>query len=96
MLVPLVDGEEPLPVQRVVVLADSTNGLSGALDLSTWWFINTELTVHLHRPPVNEWVALDALSTYQPSGAGLAEGVLYDAGGRIGRSAQSLLVGRRA
>ena len=49
--VPLVAGEETSALQRLVVLADSGNGLSRLLDVQGWWFINTELTVHLHRQP---------------------------------------------
>lgn len=67
--VPLVAGEEPSPMQRLVVLADSGNGLSGLLGLDRWWFINTELTVHLHRQPAGEWLCLRALTTLDNHGA---------------------------
>ena len=46
---PLVEGEEPTPLQRVLVAADSGNGVSAALDYRRYLFINTDLTVHLHR-----------------------------------------------
>ena len=62
----LVAGEPLSPVARVVLLADTGNGLSRVLDVDTWWFINIELTVHLHRPPVGEWVLLAAKSTVEP------------------------------
>jgi hypothetical protein len=93
--IPLVAGEEPSPVQRVAVLADSGNGLSNLLDLEKWWFINTELTLHLHRQPVGEWVWVDARSTLDEYGSGLAETVLGDGSGSVGRGAQALLVGPR-
>jgi hypothetical protein len=94
-LVPLVAGEEPSALQRLVLLADSGNGLSRVLDLSGWWFINTELTVHLHRQPAGEWTCVRARTLLDDQGAGLAETVLYDAGGRVGRGAQALMVGPR-
>lgn len=91
----LVAGEELSPLQHTVVVADSGNGLSRVLDMHEWWFINTELTVHLHRAPVGEWTGVRARSTLDPSGVGLAETQLYDLVGRIGRGAQALLVGVR-
>ena len=93
--IPLVAGEEPTPVQRLVAVADSGNGLSGLLPFDSWWFINTDLTIHLHRVPTGEWIHVSARSTLDPSGVGLAETELYDRDGRVGRGAQSLLVGPR-
>lgn len=93
--VPLVAGEEPSGLQRLLVLADSGNGLSRVLDADTWWFINTELTVHLHRLPAGAWLCVDAVTTLGRSGVGLAETELYDESGRVGRGAQALLVGPR-
>jgi hypothetical protein len=93
--VPVVDGEEPTPLQRVLVAADSGNGVSAALDWREFLFINCDLTVHLARHPAGEWVCLDAVTQPEPDGVGLADTALYDEHGRIGRAAQSLLVARR-
>ena len=90
MRVPLVAGEEPTPLQRVLVAADSGNGVSAALDWRRYLFINTDLSVHLLRPPDGEWVCLDAVT--RVDGLGLTETELWDERGRIGRAAQSLLV----
>jgi Thioesterase-like superfamily len=91
----LVSGEEPTPLQRVLVAADSGNGVSAALDWRRFLFINTDLSVHLHRPPAGEWVCLDARTFPEPHGVGLADTALYDERGRIGRAAQTLLVRER-
>lgn len=93
--VPLVAGEEPSGLQRLMVLADSGNGLSRTLDMTDWWFINTELTVHLHRPPAGEWICVQARTTLGDRGAGLADTVLFDDEGPVGRGAQALMVGPR-
>lgn len=93
--VPLVAGERIGAVQRQLLLADSGNGLSMLLDPHRWWFINTELTVHLYRPPTGEWVGLAARTTLGGQGAGLAESTLFDMAGAVGRAAQALLVGPR-
>jgi hypothetical protein len=94
MRVPLVEGEEPTPLQRVLVAADSGNGVSAALDWRQYLFINTDLSVHLLRPPAGEWVCLDAVT--HVDGLGLSDTALWDEGGRIGRAAQTLLVRRRS
>jgi hypothetical protein len=82
-------------LQRVLALADSGNGVSSELDPREWWFINPELSVHLHREAEGEWVCLDAQTQVSEGGVGLATSVLSDARGPIGVGAQSLLVARR-
>ncbi|HEY6709319.1 MAG TPA: thioesterase family protein [Actinomycetota bacterium] len=91
---PLVPGEPPSPLSRVLIAADSGNGVSAALDFRTWRFINPDLTVYLLRYPAGEWVALEA-STTAADGIGLADTTLHDEQGPIGRSAQALFVDRR-
>lgn len=95
LLHPLVPDEPPSPLQRVLAVADSGNGLSSELDMRRWHFINPELTVHLHREPVGEWVCVAAQTAISPGGAGLATTVLSDATGAVGVGAQSLLVAPR-
>jgi hypothetical protein len=89
---PLVPDEETGPLERVLAVADSGNGLSGELDITKWLFINPELTVHLHREAAGEWVCLDAQTAISAGGAGLATSVLSDTTGRLGVGAQSLLI----
>ena len=92
---PIVEGEEPTGLQRVLAIADSGNGISGTLDMREWWFINPELTVHLEREPRGEWICLDASTSIQPGGAGLATSILSDLRGPVARGAQTLYVGER-
>jgi len=91
----IVDGEPPSPLQRVLAVADSGNGISAVLPWDDWLFINPELTVHVSRLPVGEWVVLDAATTIVPGGAGVARSVLSDADGPVAYGAQSLLVAPR-
>lgn len=95
MRAPLLPGEAPSPLQRVLVAADSGNGISLGLDTRRWSFVNPDLTVHLHRPLEGEWVGLDARTTAWGSGVGLAECHLSDPRGPIGVSLQSLVVESR-
>jgi hypothetical protein len=95
MAVPLLPGEEPSPLQRVLAAADSGNGVSAALDWQRYLFINVDLTVHLHRLPAGEWVCLDAETFPETSGVGMADTRLLDERGQIGRGVQTLLVADR-
>lgn len=91
--VDLVAGRAWHPLERVLVLADAGNGVSSSADVGRWMFINTELSVHLTRPPDGDWVGLDAHSVYEPHGVGAAFSVVHDVRGPIGRAAQSLFLG---
>ncbi len=95
MGVALVEGEEPSPLSRVLVAADSGNGISVEFPIDRFLFVNTELTVHLARMPEGEWVCLDAVTRIGSTGVGLAQSVLWDERGRIGSGNQSLLVAPR-
>jgi Acyl-CoA thioesterase C-terminal domain/Acyl-CoA thioesterase N-terminal domain len=96
MAVPLLPGEEPTPLQRVLAAADSGNGVSAALDWSRFLFINVDLTVHLHHMPAGEWVCLDAETLPEPNGIGMADTRLLDESAPIVRAAQTLLVAERS
>lgn len=89
---PLVGDEKPSGLQRLLVVADSGNGVSNRLDPRKWLFINADLTVHVYREPVGEWIALDAVTAIGPDGVGSAFSVLHDLSGPVGRGAQALLV----
>ena len=95
MRIPLVEGEQPSPLSRVLVAADSGNGVSNVLDFQNYLFINPDLTVHLFRYPTGEWVCLHAATFINGAGIGLADTALHDEQGQIGRAAQSLFVGPR-
>lgn len=91
----LLPGEPPSPLARAAAAADFANGLSLILPFDEWLFVNTELTIHLHREPAGEWIGLDARTFSDAAGVGLSTGVLHDLGGPFGVCAQSLFVERR-
>ncbi|MCM2579622.1 thioesterase family protein [Streptomyces meridianus] len=93
--VPLVAGEETGALERVLVAADSGNGISSELDFRTHVFVNPDLTVHLHRHPIGEWVCVQARTSIDTAGIGTADASLHDEKGPIGRSVQSLFVAAR-
>lgn len=89
---PLLPHETMSPLQQLLCCVDSASGASAALDPAAWNFLNTELTVHVFRPPEGEWVCLEAQTVLGPGAVGLATSDVYDERGLVGRSAQALLV----
>jgi len=88
----VVAGEAPSQLQRVAAAADFPNGLSWILPIEDWLYVNTELTIHLAREPVGEWIGLDARTSTSASGFGLSTATLHDLHGPFGACAQSLFV----
>jgi Thioesterase-like superfamily len=93
--VPVVDGEAPSRLSRVMAAADFGNGISGVLDFSRFVYINPDLTVYLGRLPRGEWVCLEAVTDAEPNGVGFAASRLWDESGQIGRASQALLLEQR-
>ena len=91
-----IAGRETTPLMRVLAAADFPNGVSLRVDPRAYVSINPELTVHVQREPHGEWVCLKAETYLEADATGLAEGVLYDGQGRIGRATQSLIIEPRA
>jgi hypothetical protein len=89
---PLVPGEALTPLSRLTATADFGNGVSAELPFERFLFINADLTIHLHRSPHGEWIGLDARTLLRGGGTGLAESVLHDVYGPVGRAFQTLVV----
>jgi hypothetical protein len=94
--VDVVEGEAPSPLQRVLAVADSGNGVSASADPGRCWFINPELTVHVLRAARGEWVCLDAVTRVAPGEGALARSVLCDEDGPVAYGVQALYVAARA
>ena len=93
--VSLVDDEPTTALQRLAMVVDSANGVGSALDPRRYLFMNTDTVVHLHRIPTGDHVAVRARGSIGPDGIGVTTADVYDRGGFIGTSAQTLLVQRR-
>jgi hypothetical protein len=92
---PLVDGMALTGQDRVLITADSANGLSLSLPLKQWFSIPPTMTATLLRPPTGEWVHLACRTYVSDDGIGLTHADLFDPSGLIGEVAQPLLVQKR-
>jgi hypothetical protein len=92
--VPPLPDEEPSPFQRICPLADCGNAFSRHGDPDAFQFINTDLVIALHRDPRGQWLGSRSASQWQPDGVGLADAVLFDEDGPVGRALQTLLLRR--
>lgn len=95
MRAPLVAGEAPEPRDRVLIAADTGNGIAAPLDYERFVFINTDLTVNLRRMPAGEWVCLDSVAYADAHGIGMSDTMLLDRDGMVGRSTQALMISER-
>ena len=89
---PIVDGEAPSPLMRAAMTSDFCNGVSSVLDFRRWTFINADISINLARPPVGEWILLDAQTWLGANGSGIAFAKLGDERGYFGRAVQSLVI----
>jgi hypothetical protein len=92
---PLLAGETPTPLQRLAAAGDFGNGISATLSWDKYVYINPDLTLYIEREPVGEWIGLESETRIADGGIGVAESVLYDLDGRVGRATQALLVAPR-
>ncbi|MDQ3737900.1 MAG: thioesterase family protein [Actinomycetota bacterium] len=90
--VPLLPDEEPSPFQRICPLADCGNAISRWVDPSEMGFVNADLTIMLHRNPRGEWLGSRATSSWHDDGTALADALLFDEHGSVGRALQTVLL----
>jgi acyl-coenzyme A thioesterase PaaI-like protein len=92
---PLIEGLATAPLELLAAAGDFGNGIASVLSWEEHVFINPDLTLYIEREPVGEWVALQSEMRVAPGSVAIAESVLWDERGRIGRALQSLVVGPR-
>ncbi|MGE0387126.1 MAG: thioesterase family protein [Gammaproteobacteria bacterium] len=80
------------PFVCAAVFSDYGSGLSNVLDGRQFMFANVDLTLHLNRQPVGEWILIDSTTATGGEGYGLTSSVLADLDGEFGRAHQTLIV----
>jgi hypothetical protein len=89
---PLIEGEALTGQDRVLIAADSANGLSLSLPMEQWLSIPPTMTATLLRPPTGEWVHMACRTHLAADGVGLAHADMFDVHGFVGEVAQPLLL----
>ncbi|HEY3695725.1 acyl-CoA thioesterase domain-containing protein [Phenylobacterium sp.] len=79
----LVGGEALTPFGRVAVGCDYASPLANAGD-DGLGYINSDVTLYLHRTPATEWVGFESIHHAATDGVAIGGCYLYDEQGRIG------------
>ena len=80
---------------RICPLADCGNAISRNAEPGPLAFMNTDLTVVLHREPAGEWFGMQSVSRWERNGIGMSDSLLFDDHGVVGRAVQSLIIQHR-
>jgi acyl-Coa thioesterase superfamily protein/acyl-CoA thioesterase superfamily protein len=90
----LVDGRALTPFVRVAVSADFASPFANAGDAGLE-FINSDVTVYMHREPTTEWIGYEVVNHGATDGVAIGECFLYDEAGPIGSASCAALAQRR-
>lgn len=90
----LVEGEALTPFTRVAVAADFASPFANAGDKGLG-YINSDVTVYLHRLPKTPWVGFETINHHATDGVAIGECFLYDEEGPIGSAACAALAQSR-
>ncbi len=91
---PLIEGEPLTPFLRAASAADFANPFANSGDQGLQ-FVNTDITLYLHRLPAAEWLGFEVSSHHSSEGICVGECALYDEQGAFGRSAVCGVAQRR-
>ncbi|HEX2591979.1 MAG TPA: acyl-CoA thioesterase domain-containing protein [Rhizomicrobium sp.] len=86
----IVEGVPLTPFSRVAVAADFTSPLANRAE-DTLGYINTDVTVYLHRLPVSEWIGFERVNHHATDGVAIGECFLHDIEGPIGSASCAAL-----
>ena len=90
----LVEGAALTPFVRVAVAADFASPFANAGDQGLG-YINSDVTLYLHRLPVKEWIGFEVVNHHASDGIAIGECWLYDEQGAIGTSTIAALAQRK-
>jgi hypothetical protein len=90
----LVEGEPFTPFARVATAADFASPFANSGDQGLG-YINSDITLYLHREPVGAWIGFDVTNHGATAGVAIGECVLYDEAGAIGSASCTALAQKR-
>lgn len=77
-------------------MIDTASGLAVRASPAEWHFPNVDLTVHLHRHPVDDRLGFDTSVVFGPDGLGITSSVVHDSTGPVGRLEQMVTIRRHS
>lgn len=89
------------PLLRVALAADWTYSIPNVANHvmtregfgnKSFYGINPDTTINLHRPPAGEWIGIQTHCTFDDLGAGTVMGQIFDEQGPVGFCSQSVLI----
>lgn len=89
---PLIEHEPVSTTAQLLGVADIVNGMTPRLRPAEASYPNLDLTVHLFRRPIGDWVGFDTAVSIGADGVGLTRATMHDVAGPIGTTAQALTV----
>ncbi|MFD2430146.1 hypothetical protein ACFSUK_22585 [Sphingobium scionense] len=88
----LIEDEAVSSLARAMGLVDTANGLAPLVSTADAAFPNLDLTAHIFRVPVGEWLGCDVTVSFGADGIGLTHSILHDRDGAIGTVSQWLTI----
>jgi hypothetical protein len=86
----LVEGEPLTPFVRAALAADFASPFANAGDHGLR-YINSDVTLYLHRTPVGEWIGLEVVNHQATDGVAIGECRVFDEVGAIGTASVAAL-----
>ena len=90
----LVEGRDWTPFSRVAVAADIASPFANSGDQGLG-YINSDVTVYLHREPVTEWIGFEVVNHGATAGVAIGECIVHDEEGPIGSASCTALAQKR-
>ncbi len=87
----IVEGVPLTPFTRVAIAADFVSPLANRHETGLG-YINTDMTVYLHRLPVGEWIGFEKINHHATDGVAIGECFLHDVEGPIGSASCAALL----
>ncbi|HEY5107419.1 MAG TPA: acyl-CoA thioesterase domain-containing protein [Caulobacteraceae bacterium] len=91
---PMVEGAALTPFVRAALAADFASPFANAGDAGLG-YINSDVTLYLHRVPVGEWIGFEVVNHQATDGVAIGECWLYDEAGAIGSASVAALAQTR-
>lgn len=90
----LVEGQPFTPFARVAIAADYVSPFTNAGDAGIR-YMNTDVTIHLHRLPTSEWIGFEATGHEASQGIAIGHSRLHDLKGAVGYASCTALANER-